>query len=235
MPLPRPTLLLTALVVSSLAFVVALAVLAGCPKSASKGTALEEIQYAYSAAIRWGDFEGAWNLVDPEVRKERPLTDIDFSRYKQVQISGYRDQGGTVSNFANVGPGVLLSTDFGPGQIGLRDARCIGGHAALPFTKSRRGFAVNEILEPGMIVRHPGAVSSSLHRRFHYGFAEAVAYWSETNQEMLRALRVITVERGIELAQRFRDIVVSGEEKLLKPELNSMRVIPESGVLPAKK
>ena len=74
-----------------------LALLAGCPKSASKGSALEEIQYAYSAAIRWGDFEGAWNLVDPEVRKERPLTDIDFSRYKQVQISGYRDQGGAVS------------------------------------------------------------------------------------------------------------------------------------------
>ena len=35
------------------------------------------------------------------------------------------------------------------------------------------------------IVRHPGAVASSLHRRFHYGFAEAVAYWSDTNQEML--------------------------------------------------
>lgn len=74
-----------------------LVVLAGCPKSASKGTALEEIQYAYSAAIRWGDFEGAYNLVDPKVRKEHPLTDIDFSRYKQVQISGYRDQGGALS------------------------------------------------------------------------------------------------------------------------------------------
>ena len=70
--------------------------LAGCPKSASKGSALDEAQYAYSAAIRWGDFEGAWNLVDPKVREEHPLTDIDFSRYKQVQISGYRDQGGTV-------------------------------------------------------------------------------------------------------------------------------------------
>ena len=74
-----------------------LTLLAGCPKAPSKGTALDEIQYAYSAAIRWGDFEGAWNLVDPEVRKARPLTDIDFSRYKQVQISGYRDQGGGVS------------------------------------------------------------------------------------------------------------------------------------------
>ena len=70
-----------------------LTMLAGCPKSASKGTALDEVQYAYSAAIRWGDFEGAWNLVDPEYRDKHPLTDIDFSRYKQVQISGYREKG----------------------------------------------------------------------------------------------------------------------------------------------
>lgn len=70
-----------------------LVLLAGCPKAPSKGTALEEAQYTYSAAIRWGDFEGAWGMVDPEVRKAHPLTDIDFSRYKQVQISSYRDRG----------------------------------------------------------------------------------------------------------------------------------------------
>ncbi|MGV8922507.1 MAG: hypothetical protein ACOH1L_04030 [Thermomonas sp.] len=70
-----------------------LTMLAGCPKSASKGTALDEVQYAYSAAIRWGDFEGAWNLVDPKYRDKHPLSDIDFSRYKQVQISGYREKG----------------------------------------------------------------------------------------------------------------------------------------------
>ncbi|HOU66294.1 MAG TPA: hypothetical protein PK861_09700, partial [Thermomonas sp.] len=74
-----------------------LALLAGCPKThASKGSALDEVQYDYSAAIRWGDFEGAWNLVDPKVRAEKPLTDIDFSRYKQIKISGYTDLGGTV-------------------------------------------------------------------------------------------------------------------------------------------
>ena len=72
-----------------------LVLLAGCPKSASKGSALDEIQYAYSAAIRWGDFEGAWSLVEPKVREEKPLTEVDFSRYKQVQISGYRDLGGS--------------------------------------------------------------------------------------------------------------------------------------------
>ncbi|MBL8471265.1 MAG: DUF1302 family protein [Rhodocyclaceae bacterium] len=31
------------------------------------------------------------------------------------------DNGGTVSNFANVAPGVLLATNFGPGVIGLKD------------------------------------------------------------------------------------------------------------------
>lgn len=31
------------------------------------------------------------------------------------------ENGGTVSNFANVGPGVLLSTDFGPNTLGIRD------------------------------------------------------------------------------------------------------------------
>ncbi len=31
------------------------------------------------------------------------------------------DNGGTVSNFANVAPGTLLATNFGPGQIGLKD------------------------------------------------------------------------------------------------------------------
>ena len=72
-----------------------LVLLASCPKSASKGSALDEIQYAYSAAIRWGDFEGAYNLVDPKLREEHPLTDVDFSRYKQVQISAYRDLGGS--------------------------------------------------------------------------------------------------------------------------------------------
>lgn len=54
---------------------------------------LEEAQYAWSAAVRWGDFEGAWNLVAPQQRQAHPLSDIDFSRYKQVQISSYRDLG----------------------------------------------------------------------------------------------------------------------------------------------
>ena len=63
-----------------------------------RNQALQQAQYAYSAAIRWGDFEGAWNLIDPAYRKAHPMTQLEFERYKQVQISAYHDIG------AQVGP-----------------------------------------------------------------------------------------------------------------------------------
>lgn len=52
---------------------------------------LQPMQDAYAAAIRWGDFETAWQLVDPAYKAEHPMTDLEFERYQQVQISGYRD------------------------------------------------------------------------------------------------------------------------------------------------
>jgi hypothetical protein len=52
---------------------------------------LQPMQDAYAAAIRWGDFETAWQLVDPAYKAEHPLTEVEFERYQQVQISGYRD------------------------------------------------------------------------------------------------------------------------------------------------
>ena len=61
------------------------------------------------------------------------------------------------------------------------------------------------------IVRHPGAVASSLHRRFHYGFAEAVSYWSDTNQEMLRAGTALGDRFGL---CRYEDLVQGGEDVL---------------------
>jgi len=78
------------------------ALLVGCGTGGRKMTVLEETQYAYSAAIRWGDFEGAWQLVDPKYRDANPLTDLQFERYKQIQVSGYRDLA------AQVGDGTAL-------------------------------------------------------------------------------------------------------------------------------
>ena len=73
----------------------------------SERNRLDRLQYDWSAAIRWGDFEGAWNLVDPEVRKAKPMTDLDFSRYQQVQVSAYR----------------TLGTSDGPDGTVLREVR----------------------------------------------------------------------------------------------------------------
>ena len=64
--------------------------LAGCA-TGNKTNDLDKVQYAYSAAIRWGDFEGAWQLVDPEYREAHPMSALEFERYKQVQVSAYRD------------------------------------------------------------------------------------------------------------------------------------------------
>ncbi|MDR7068545.1 hypothetical protein J2X02_001362 [Pseudoxanthomonas japonensis] len=52
---------------------------------------LLEVQDAYATAIRWGDFDNAWKAVDPAYRAEHPMTELEFERYQQVQISGYRD------------------------------------------------------------------------------------------------------------------------------------------------
>ena len=72
------------------------ALLAGCATGQPKMSELDKVQYAYSAAIRWGDFEGAWNLLDPAYRDKHPLTDIELSRFKQIQVSGYHELGSQI-------------------------------------------------------------------------------------------------------------------------------------------
>lgn len=65
--------------------------LAGCASLSGQAKALHRAQYDWSAAIRWGDFEGAWTLVDPEYRKAHPLTDLELARYQQIRIAAYRE------------------------------------------------------------------------------------------------------------------------------------------------
>ena len=72
-------------------------VLAGCGSASTSANALDTAQYSWSGAIRWGDFGGARNLVDPEVRAANPMTQLEMDRYDQVQISSYRDVGGTIN------------------------------------------------------------------------------------------------------------------------------------------
>ena len=72
------------------------ALLAACASGQPKMSELDKVQYAWSAAIRWGDFEGAWNLLDPAYRDAHPLTDLELSRYKQIQVSGYHELGSQI-------------------------------------------------------------------------------------------------------------------------------------------
>ena len=67
--------------------------LASCASTGTQRTKLDQAQYAWSGAIRWGDFEGAANLIDPKVREKMELTPLQLERYKQIQISSYRDVG----------------------------------------------------------------------------------------------------------------------------------------------
>lgn len=55
------------------------------------------------------------------------------------------------------------------------------------------------------IVRHPGAVVSSLKRRFHWDVGEAAVYWESTNLEVCRQGRDLGAERFALL--RYEDLV----------------------------
>jgi hypothetical protein len=61
-----------------------------------KNSQLEAMQLAYATAIRWGEFEEAWKLVDPVFREAHPMSELAFERYQQVQISGYADKNTSV-------------------------------------------------------------------------------------------------------------------------------------------
>lgn len=67
--------------------------LAGCASLDPKAESLDRAQYAWSGAIRWGDFDGATSLIDPAHLEKHPVTGLDLRRYEQVEISHYRDQG----------------------------------------------------------------------------------------------------------------------------------------------
>lgn len=74
-----------------------LLLLAGAPAADAQSTRkqarqLELTQSAYANAIRWGQFEEAWQLVDPRYREANPMTELAMERYQQVQVSGYADR-----------------------------------------------------------------------------------------------------------------------------------------------
>ena len=55
----------------------------------SKAHGLDLALYDFSSAMRWGDFDKAYDFVDPKTKVEHPLTDLERARFKQVEVSGY--------------------------------------------------------------------------------------------------------------------------------------------------
>jgi len=51
---------------------------------------------AYGGVLRWGDFASASQFLDPKVRAEHPLSELDKARYKQVRVTEYDDGAGPV-------------------------------------------------------------------------------------------------------------------------------------------
>ncbi len=59
---------------------------------ASKGASDEGLRsrlFHYAAAIRWNEIEQAVKYVDPAVLAEKPFTDADAGRWREIQIARY--------------------------------------------------------------------------------------------------------------------------------------------------
>jgi hypothetical protein len=63
--------------------------LAACGGNSTKPNLRELTLKNYGAAIRWNDFDVAWSFVEPAVRADRPLTDLERERYRQFQVVSY--------------------------------------------------------------------------------------------------------------------------------------------------
>jgi hypothetical protein len=71
-------------------FAILLAVCAGGDAFAKSMNKLRDLAlYDYASTIHWSEFDKAQEFLDPEWRAAHPLSDLDMSRYKQVQVSGY--------------------------------------------------------------------------------------------------------------------------------------------------
>jgi hypothetical protein len=74
---------------------VSVAAAAAGPSRAQRAK-LTQYQDAYTAAVRWSDFETALDLVDPAQRAAHPLSELELERYRQLQVSSYRERGTAV-------------------------------------------------------------------------------------------------------------------------------------------
>lgn len=68
--------------------------LGACATQKHSRDLLQIALYDYQGAIRWGNFAGAVDFLDPEVLVKKPLDPLALKRYEQIQVTGYTVQGG---------------------------------------------------------------------------------------------------------------------------------------------
>ncbi|MGH8030234.1 MAG: hypothetical protein ACREO3_09895 [Arenimonas sp.] len=73
-----------------------LALLVACAASAG-GTKRTDAMTEYAAAVRWNDFDKAWDFIDPAVRAEKPLSDLERERFRQIQVTAYDVRNRTIT------------------------------------------------------------------------------------------------------------------------------------------
>lgn len=74
----------------ALGLTLAAVVLGGCSTiKPTQNRARELVFYDFAGAMRWGDFNKAYDFVDPKTKQEHPLTDLERERFKQIEVSGY--------------------------------------------------------------------------------------------------------------------------------------------------
>jgi len=53
---------------------------------------------AYASEVRWGDFNGALNFIDPKEREAHPIPALEMARYQQYKVSEYDEGSGPTPN-----------------------------------------------------------------------------------------------------------------------------------------
>jgi hypothetical protein len=79
---------------ASLALLLLPLLLAACATKQHSRDLLQVALYDYQGAIRWGNFSGALDFIDPETLKKDPVSALELKRYDQIQVTGYTVMGG---------------------------------------------------------------------------------------------------------------------------------------------
>ena len=64
-------------------------VLAACAGAGGQRSPRDQTLYTYVSAVRWSDFDAAYEFLDPAWLAANPMTDAERERYRQFQVSGY--------------------------------------------------------------------------------------------------------------------------------------------------